>query len=65
MRPLGPCLVPIMCPLLVAQEQPQTTRYIDPAQLDLVGPEHSFVEVPWRDFPETKPGHDFTGLILD
>jgi hypothetical protein len=43
---------------LGAQEQPGT-RYVDPSQLDVPWPRHSFVKVPWRAFLETKTGDDF------
>src|SRR5262245_56822981 len=43
---------------LGAQEQPGT-RYVDPSQLDVPWPRHSFVKVPWRAFLETKSGDDF------
>ena len=54
--PLGLALT--LCARLAAQE-PQPARYIDPAQMDVPGPKHSFVKVPWRAFLETKSGDDF------
>jgi hypothetical protein len=57
-RPILVCLVLTLGPPLAAQEPPRT-RYIDPAQLDVPGPRHSFVKVPWRAFLETKSGDDF------
>jgi hypothetical protein len=35
------------------------SAYIDPAQLDVVWPKHSFTKVPWRGFLETRRGYDF------
>jgi hypothetical protein len=36
-----------------------TSAYIDPAQLDVPWPKHSFTKVPWRGFLETRSGYDF------
>lgn len=58
MRPLYLGLVLTICASSAAQEPPHP-RYVDPSQLDLPSPRHSFAKVPWRAFLETKSGDDF------
>jgi hypothetical protein len=47
-----------LCPLLAAPGAPHTP-YVDPKQLEVPWPKHSFVKIPWRAFLETKSGDDF------
>jgi hypothetical protein len=45
---------------LAAQaEETPTPPYVDPAQLDVPWPKHSFLKIPWRGFLETRSGHQF------
>ncbi len=52
------CLAPVLSHSVAAQEPPRS-RFVDPAQLDVPWPRHSFVKVPWRGFLETKSGAEF------
>ncbi|MGC8843810.1 MAG: hypothetical protein ACP5QS_07705, partial [bacterium] len=40
-----------------------TSPYIDPSQLDVPWPKHSFYKIPWRAYLETKSGYDFLNGI--
>lgn len=40
-------------------EEQAIRPYIDPSQLDVPWPTHSFYRIPWRAFLETKSGYDF------
>jgi len=44
--------------LAISQEYP-IRPYIDPSQLDVPWPKHSFYKIPWRAYLETKSGNDF------
>ncbi len=48
-------IVVFIAPALLAADRP----YIDPAQLDVPWPKHSFYKQPWRAYLETKPAVDF------
>ncbi len=65
-------LISSLCVSALAQAQAQTQtqgpapalaqagdRYVDPSQLEVPWPKHSFTKVPWRGFLETKSGDDF------
>ncbi len=55
------CLLAISL-FCLAQEFP-VTPYIDPSQLEVPWPKHSFYKIPWRGFLETRKGYDFLGGI--
>ncbi|MDR3633813.1 MAG: hypothetical protein P4L84_08250 [Isosphaeraceae bacterium] len=54
----GLVLAPALCLSTQAQSPPRTP-YVDPTQLEVPWPKHSFARVPWRGFLETKRGVDF------
>ncbi len=58
MRFISLCLVLVLGASALAQ-RPARSTYVDPAQLDVPWPKHSFMKVPWRAFLETRSGDDF------
>ncbi len=47
------------CSAMLLADAPATRPYIDPAQLDLPSPKHSFYKQPWRAYLETRSADDF------
>lgn len=59
-RRIGQILVLLLSiPFLALSGMDSNRPYVDPSQLDVPWPAHSFYKIPWRAFLETKSGYDF------
>ncbi len=56
MRILGLLLIAISAG--ASADEPALKPYVDPSQLDVPWPKHSFVKEPWRGFVETRSGRE-------
>ena len=52
-------VVTLLVPLVLCGQEHPISAYVDPSQLAIPGPKHSFYKQPWRGYMETRSGEEF------